>query len=235
MRYILCVSFKHIPYKKTCSIQIFSNNCMLDDFELQNKKVHLRYIELDESAIGNDLTFKIYNDDNNYSNGFMTKWAKVKLHHVILLPKILFDVKIMKTIKHRLKLKWRKIIVEEKWKQVDWQNNSKLFSVASSEYQKLNDGLPKLNKQLGKTEIIWPYCRYVYIKSKQYDDVFENYYLRWFGESCQIIMKIIKKHNLLIFVPPSTERLKGYFSVSSLAGVTPYINIYNENKRSHNA
>ena len=227
MRYILCASFGYKPYKKTCNIQIFSNNCMLDDFELQNKKVHLRYIELDESAIGNDLTFKIYNDDNNYSNGFMTKWAKVKLHHVILLPKILFDVKIMKTIKHRLKLKWRKIMGEEKWKQVDWQNNSKLFSVACK--------WGPLKDPQGRTQIIWPYCRYAYIKSKQYNKVFENYYLQWFGESCQIIMKIIKKHNLLIFVPPSTERLKGYFSVSSLAGVTPYINIYNENKRSHNA
>ena len=98
MRYILCVSFRYKPYKKTCSIQIFSNNCMLDDFELQNKNVHLRYIELDESAIGNELIFKIYNNDNNYSNGFMTKWAKVKLHNIVLLPKALFDVDVMKLL-----------------------------------------------------------------------------------------------------------------------------------------
>ena len=66
MRYILCVSLKHKPYKKTCSIQIFSNNCMLDDFELQSKKVHLRYIELDESAIGNELIFKIFEILTNF-------------------------------------------------------------------------------------------------------------------------------------------------------------------------
>ena len=227
MRYILCASFGYKPYKKTCNIQIFSNNCMLDDFELQNKKVHLRYIELDESAIGNDLTFKIYNDDNNYSNGFMTKWAKVKIHNVILLPKILFDVKIMKTIKRRLKLKLSKVMGEKKWKQNDWQEDSKLFAITRVK--------PTLEHPQGKTQISWPGCRYAYIKSKLHDKEFETYYLKWIGESCQIIMKIIKKHNLLIFVPPSTKRLKGYFSVLSLLGVTPYINIYNENKRSHNA
>ena len=119
MRYILCVSFKYKPYKKTCSIQIFSNNCMLDDFELQNKNVHLRYIELDESAIGNELIFKIYNNDNNYSNGFMTKWAKVKLHNIVLLPKALFDVDVMKSIKNRFRDKWRTII-GEKFKGDTW-------------------------------------------------------------------------------------------------------------------
>jgi len=230
MRYILCVSFRYKPYKKTCSVQIFSNNCMLDDFELQNKKVHLRYIELDESAIGNDLTFKIYNDDNNYSNGFMTKWAKVKLHHVILLPKNLFDVKIMKTIKHRLKLKWRKIMGEEKWKQIDWQDNSKLFHSTKIGIW----GSTKI-KDTKRSPVPWPCCSYVYIKSKNHDKILEDYYLNWTGESCQITLKIIKKHNLLIFVPPSYRTLKGYFSVANLAGVTPYINIYNENKRSHNA
>ena len=201
---------------------------MLDDFELQNKKVHLRYIELDENAIGNDLTFKIYNDDNNYSNGFMTKWAKVKLHHVILLPKALFDVDVMKSIKNRLRLKWRKIMGEEKWRQNDWQDNSKLFN-------KTDRGFWGSTKNIKRVPIPWPCCSYVYIKSKHHDKVLEDYYLKWTGESCQIIMKIIKKHNLLIFVPPKTKQIKGYFSVSALSGVTPYINIYNENKRSHNA
>lgn len=228
MRYILCVSFKYKPYKKTCGVQIFSNNCMLDDFELQNKKVHLRYIELDESAIGNDLTFKIYNDDNNYSNGFMTKWAKIKIHNVVLLPKALFNVNKMKLIKNRLKLKWRRIMGEETWRQIDWQTDSKIFPLPDREKSH------KLQKS-HKWQIYWPGCRYPYIKSKLHDKVFENYYNKWIGESCQIIMKIIKKHNLLIFVPPFAERLIGYFSIASLLGITPYINIYNENKRSHNA
>ena len=121
MRYILCVSFRYKPYKKTCSIQIFSNNCMLDDFELQNKNVHLRYIELDESAIGNELIFKIYNNDNNYSNGFMTKWAKVKLHNIVLLPKALFDVDVMKSIKNRFRDKWRKILGEKEYRKDSWE------------------------------------------------------------------------------------------------------------------
>ena len=38
----------------------------------------------------------------------MTKWAKVEIHNVLLLPKALFDVDIMKSIKNRFRDKWRK-------------------------------------------------------------------------------------------------------------------------------
>lgn len=222
MRYILCVSFKYKPYKKTCSIQIFSNNCMLDDFELQNKNVHLRYIELDESAIGNELIFKIYNNDNNYSNGFMTKWAKVKLHNIVLLPKALFNVDVMKSIKNRFKDKWRKILGEKEYRKDSWEKEQNVFATSM-----IKDSSP------GK--IFWPGCRFVSIRSKAHTGELENYFGQWTGESCEITMKVIKKHNLLIFVPPSTTHLKGYISIASLLGITPYINIYNENKRSHNA
>ena len=226
MRYILCVSLKHKPYKKTCSIQIFSNNCMLDDFELQSKKVHLRYIELDESAIGNELIFKIYNNDNNYSNGFMTKWAEVEIHNVLLLPKALFDVDIMKSIKNRFRDKWRKIVGEERFRKDSIEKELEYKFFASS-----GMALKTYNSHKGKT--FWPSCRYVFIKSKAFTGEQEAKAIT--GESCDITMKVIKKHNLLVFVPPSTTHLKGYISITSLLGITPYINIYNENKRSHNA
>ena len=220
MRYILCVSLKHKPYKKTCSIQIFSNNCMLDDFELQNKKVHLRYIELDESAIGNELIFKIYNNDNNYSNGFMTKWAKVKLHNIVLLPKALFDTNKIKSIKNRFRDKWRKIIGENEFRKDGWEKEQKFFAAS-------------VLTESHKGKIFWPGCRFVSIKSKAHTGELENYFGQWTGESCEITMKVIKKHNLLVFVPPLTTHLKGYISIASLLGITPYINIYNEDKRSH--
>tara|TARA_B110001454_G_C12613284_1_gene389643 strand:- start:67 stop:666 length:600 start_codon:yes stop_codon:yes gene_type:complete len=199
---------------------------MLDDFELQNKKVHLRYIELDESAIGNEILFKIYNNDNNYSNGFMTKWAKVKLHNVVLLPKALFDVDIMKLIKNRFRDKWRKILGEKEFK----KDNTEIFSgysIFSS------SGMDPKTQHPHKGKTFWPSCRYVFIKSKAFTGEQEAKAIT--GESCDITMKVIKKHNLLVFVPPSTTHLKGYVSITSLLGITPYINIYNENKRSHNA
>ena len=228
MRYILCVSLRHKPYKKTCSIQIFSNNCMLDDFELQNKKIHLRYIELDENAIGNEILFKIYNNDNNYSNGFMTKWAKVKVHNIVLLPKALFNVNIMKSIKNRFRDKWRKILGEERFRKESWEKELRYKFFASS-------GMAPKTTLSHKGKIFWPGCRYISIKSKAFTGELENYYNQWTGESCEITMKVIKKHNLLVFVPPLTTHLKGYISIASLLGITPYINIYNEDKRSHRA
>jgi hypothetical protein len=200
---------------------------MLDDFELQDKKIHLRYIELDESAIGNEILFKIYNNDNNYSNGFMTKWAQIKIHNVVLLPKALFSVDVMKLIKNRFKEKAARI-AGKAWTNPEYgDDESRNFQFATSNFS--------TNKKKDDRKMFWPGCRYVSIESKGLHGELPSYSNQWTGESCKIIMKVIKKHNLLFFVPPKTKQIKGYIRIASLIGITPYINIYNENKRSHNA
>lgn len=52
------------------------------------------WYEIDESQFRQDskFTFEIENDDNNYTNGFMTKWGKITFDQIVLVPKQMMTV-----------------------------------------------------------------------------------------------------------------------------------------------
>ena len=43
--------------------------------------------EIDETALNDRMVFQITNDDNNYTNGFMTKFSHINFQNIFLIPK----------------------------------------------------------------------------------------------------------------------------------------------------
>ena len=62
------------------------------DDSLFSKKINL--YTLDEKDLHGKITLKIRNDDNNYTNGFMTRSTQIIFSYVFLIPEfILYDIK----------------------------------------------------------------------------------------------------------------------------------------------
>jgi len=47
--------------------------------------------EIDEDNIGNNITMECSLDNNNYTNGFMTKFANIQIKNIFLMPKIFLE------------------------------------------------------------------------------------------------------------------------------------------------
>jgi len=69
------------------------------EYKLPNK---LFLFEIDEEDIGDKVTLECVNNNNNFTNGFMTKFSYITLHNVFLIPKKFFKggniLKIMKKL-----------------------------------------------------------------------------------------------------------------------------------------
>jgi len=117
MKYVLGLSYTYKKFKKNSIIRLYNEDILLDDITLDRdcntitktrseadkgklsrqpaeipERLHI--IELEGSGIGDYIDLFYENHDNNYTNGFMTKFSYIKLHDIFLLPKCCLDKKI---------------------------------------------------------------------------------------------------------------------------------------------
>lgn len=59
------------------------------------------YYEIDESIIGDRISFEFNDTNSNYTNGFMTKSNQISFHSVFLLPKITTNSRFWKFMHNR--------------------------------------------------------------------------------------------------------------------------------------
>jgi len=120
MSYVLCLNFEYHKYRKDAVIKVFADDCLVDERTL-NKAINLKAINLTNSDLSNKqigpqhysvvrfvpekiflfeiselhlnshIRIEIENEDNNYTNGFLTSFAYVKFHHIFLFPSCLLE------------------------------------------------------------------------------------------------------------------------------------------------
>lgn len=110
MKYVLALSFLYKKFKRDARIRIFSNDLFIDEIFLEKditlttkkkpncrlphtfpNKLHL--FEVNGDALGDSIDIEYINNDNNYTNGFMTKFSYIEFYGVVLFPKKLLDQK----------------------------------------------------------------------------------------------------------------------------------------------
>jgi hypothetical protein len=117
---VLCLNFEYHKYRKDAVIKVFADDCLVDERTL-NEAINLKAInltnsdlykkrigpqyqsvvrfvpekiflfEISELHLNSHIRIEIENDDNNYTNGFMTSFAYVKFHHIFLFPSCLLE------------------------------------------------------------------------------------------------------------------------------------------------
>lgn len=90
MKWLLIYEFDVEIYRQAPTVRIFLDKILLNEFSLQKKTLQALEIEYDAS---NESTIEIefVNDDNNYTNGFMTKGTYIYPKKFFLLPKCLVE------------------------------------------------------------------------------------------------------------------------------------------------
>ena len=111
MKCVLGLLFYYKRYKKKCTMRVYSNNTMLEEISLEEDivPVHKRFIndkgkdelrplpkklfliELNADQIKNDITIECDNNDNNWTNGFMSNFSYIEFDAIFLLPKNFFQ------------------------------------------------------------------------------------------------------------------------------------------------
>ena len=115
MSYILGLLFNYHRYKRDVVIRVYADDRLVDELNLSDdiklKTVpfgiapvdrraigprdhpsikilpeKLFLFEIDEKYLCNSIRIEVKNNDNNYNNGFMTKFSYVKFHQLFLVP-----------------------------------------------------------------------------------------------------------------------------------------------------
>ena len=205
MKYILGVGILYKPYKKTCKIQIFSDDILIDEFELDKKikanvykRIHpvydpssldsykkfvehrdineleisggwkscfpekVRLYEIDESILNKDIVIKIENNDNNYTNGFMTKMSMIQPRFIFIIPKNLFYY-------------------------------NKLLKLADEQTKLLNSrkkGNHSFYAERGKVDIIFPVIEWLYLTKNDKEELIGK--TNWIGGTAKLRLPLKK-------------------------------------------
>jgi hypothetical protein len=104
MKHILALAFTYNRYKRDAVIRIHSGENLVaeiilsDSIKIKTAKIFqypekLFFIEIEEKYLGKSITIQVENDNNNYSNGFMTKYSWIMFHRINLLPDCLLQEK----------------------------------------------------------------------------------------------------------------------------------------------
>ena len=117
MRQLLILAFYCEVYRREPRCRVYANDVLLDEFNLphtiekelfdpnnnnwkldpkQNLEefdsLFYKCIEFDNRDVKEmEIKIEVQNDDNNYTNGFMTKWTRIKMPYVCLLSKKLLS------------------------------------------------------------------------------------------------------------------------------------------------
>jgi len=111
-------------------------------YEIPNK---LFLFELEEEHIGETITVECINNNNNHTNGFLTKFSNIKFHNIFLIPKKFFYkgtiLKIMSRIcKNELMSPIQEAVFTQWQEQNTWPSAHKISYRGNSYDPKANDG-----------------------------------------------------------------------------------------------
>lgn len=130
MSYLLCLVFEYRRFKRDAIVRIYADDLLVDELNLsediylkvKNKMdapsisdthgpeniSRLLYLpercftfQLNEKHLKRSIRLEVINDNNNYTNGFMTSFSYIKFHHVLLIPDCLLDIKNWKHINRK--------------------------------------------------------------------------------------------------------------------------------------
>lgn len=198
--------------------------------KVQKNPIFLKYIEFDD--LDNDfvdIKIEIKNNDNNYSNGFMNKYSRIKLSYFFLLPKNLLNK--IEHLKTNWKFSYKNYHIYNK-KNIDvfYSNKRNQIFENFSEFLKLEfpDIIQtyKEESSFRKYSKNWkdlPVAETCNTKPSQY----------WIGSSGNFYLKLKKKLGLWI---EKSDRRKGYWRLGSIDIVEHFYNKYKqyEDTRSDN-
>ena len=119
MSYVFGLSFEYRRYKRDAVMKIFADDHLVREIDLTEdiklKTVNLTDMPRDKPVRGHDLSLvsiipeklflfdisgqylhsniriEIHNDNNNYTNSFMTKYSYVKFHQIFLIPDYMLE------------------------------------------------------------------------------------------------------------------------------------------------
>ena len=120
MPYTLGISIEYYKYKHDAIMRIFADNRLIDEVSLDNhvklKCINLQGVpdvkhdcgplnlsrvmfvpekiftyRIDEQYLKKKLRIEIKNDNNNYTNGFMTDYSYINFHRIFLIPESLLE------------------------------------------------------------------------------------------------------------------------------------------------
>jgi hypothetical protein len=118
MPYVLILLFEYQRYKRDAVVRVYADDRLVDELSLSsdinlkctkavgmpdrlyapmnNTRVlfspeKMFLFEIDEKHLCDHIRIEVQNDNNNHTNGFMTKFSYVKLHHILLVPNCLLQ------------------------------------------------------------------------------------------------------------------------------------------------
>lgn len=252
MKYVLLLSFSYKQYKDmNGEMTIHLNDRMIDsitldeDIKLKNVKIVTRhpdgkeqvdnfirpekmfYYEIEDTELldpdkDNVLKLSVNNDNNNYTNGFMTKSSLLTIANIYFMPKALWDPSKMLEIRSRLENKfWKYFYTPNFWVDIrpEWK---KCIAEAKAFYKYENDveysqkiinnrkyplsfkskkDRSFMHKYLMQSHGVWPGIVHpldyvITSKTPGYPEI-PNYSEGWpIGGSFETSVPISKKHNI---------------------------------------
>lgn len=149
-------------------------------YEIPNK---LFLFELEEEHIGETITIECINNNNNHTNGFLTKFSKIKIYNIFLIPKKFFyKGTILKIMGRISKNELMSPIQEVAWS--DWQEQN-----------------------------IWPGARKIHYRGDSYDPKANDGRVHHvsLGGHFFLDIDVIKKHKIMMF--SNRERPYGFYFI----------------------
>ena len=119
MTYVLGLSFTYHWYKRDAVLRVFADDHLVDEITLSKsieKKTFKRYplpfenkipdnqcgvmiepeklflFNISEQYLTRHIRIEVTNDNNNYTNGFMSKYSYILFHKVFFMPHCLLDI-----------------------------------------------------------------------------------------------------------------------------------------------
>lgn len=86
MKWLLIYEFDVEIYRQAPTVRIFLEDVLLNEFTLEKRTFELIEFEYYAKDI-NKLTIEFLNDDNNYTNGFMTRYTSIIPIFLCVIPK----------------------------------------------------------------------------------------------------------------------------------------------------
>lgn len=200
MKYILYFGLNFKSYKKPLKVKIFSNNLMIDDFEVPDSlPEHYEYgvnymdttptkvlaskqyyfYKLSHHALGDQITFEFENIDNNYTNGFMTKTGLFNLQTCAILPEKMF---------------------------IHFENYKTKIEQKQYPYLKYFLNTDPRSDPISHESGLFPFQKFhwtaeQYIEGKWKDQYVSHVFVHWFGGRVRINVPLFKKHGIKMVDP----------------------------------
>jgi hypothetical protein len=170
----------------------------------------LFWYELDDEVVDDQIEIIVKNDDNNYTNGFLTKNATITFQNIFLMPKKFFNQDIVNEMFPRLH---KNGLMATRWQH--------------TYYRKLLD------------KDIWPNANgCATVKGKGYDNDLHSGAVSYItlGGDLHITIPVIKKHGIKLFGRKNMANGRFLFDPEIINVMKHFdlINTVNEDKRSNN-